>query len=86
MIYTAVLLPIICLFNTSGTSVTAYGSAAARCTIEQMRNLLVWLYFMLVRVNGVYLERFTWLQLSGFVILVAGILIFNEIGIPACLV
>jgi drug/metabolite transporter (DMT)-like permease len=34
IIYTALLIPLAALYNTSGTSVTAYGSAAARCTIE----------------------------------------------------
>jgi drug/metabolite transporter (DMT)-like permease len=34
IIFTAALLPLVCFYNTSGTSVTAYGSAAARCTIE----------------------------------------------------
>jgi hypothetical protein len=34
IVYTILLLPLVCLYNTSGTSVTAYGSAAARCTIE----------------------------------------------------
>lgn len=79
IVYTILLLPLVCLYNTSGTSVTAYGSAAARCTIEQLRNLLVWIYFMAVKVNGIYIEQFTWLQLVGFIILLVGILIFNEI-------
>ena len=59
IVYTLLLLPLICFVNTSGTSVTAYGSAAARCTVEQLRNLLVWIYFMCIRVNGIYLEHFT---------------------------
>ena len=58
IVYTLLLLPLVCFYNTSGTSVTAYGSAAARCTIEQLRNLLVWIYFMIVKVNGDYLEDF----------------------------
>lgn len=73
------MLPLVCFYNTSGTSVTAFGSAAARCTIEQLRNLLVWIYFMIFKVQGKYLEHFSWLQLSGFAILLFGILIFNEI-------
>ena len=77
--FTILLLPLVCFYNTSGTSVTAYGSAAARCTIEQLRNLLVWVYFMVIRVNGKCLESFTWLQLFGFVILLFGILVFNEL-------
>jgi hypothetical protein len=34
IVYSVLLLPLICLANTSGLSVTSYGSAAARCTIE----------------------------------------------------
>jgi hypothetical protein len=34
---------------------------------------------MAVKVNGIYIEQFTWLQLVGFIILLVGILIFNEI-------
>ena len=61
IVFTILLLPLICLYNTSGTSVTAYGSAAARCTIEQLRNLIVWIFFLAVRVNGAYIEDFNWL-------------------------
>lgn len=79
ILYTIALLPLVCFFNTSGTSVTAYGSAAARCTIEQVRNLLVWIYFLIVKVNGIKLETFSVIQLFGFIILLFGIMIFNEI-------
>jgi len=34
IIFTFALIPLACFYNTAGTSVTAYGSAAARCTIE----------------------------------------------------
>lgn len=78
-VYSLLLIPLVCIFNTSGTSVTAYGSAAARCTLEQVRNLLVWIYFMIVPVGGIILEFFNFLQLLGFIILITGILIFNEI-------
>ena len=81
IVFTVVLLPLVCFYNTSGTSVTAYGSAAARCTIEQLRNLLVWIYFMIIKVNGRYIESFTVLQLFGFIILIFGILVFNELVI-----
>ena len=77
--FTIALLPLAAFYNTAGTSVTAYGSAAARCTIEQLRNLLVWIYFMIFTVNGERIEKFTWFQLSGFIVLFFGILVFNEI-------
>ena len=51
IVFTIVLIPLVLFTNTSGTSVTAYGSAAARCTIEQLRNLFVWVYFMIFTVN-----------------------------------
>lgn len=78
-VFTLAILPLACLSNTSGTSVTAYGSAAARCTLEQVRNLFVWIYFMFIPVGGILLEEFNILQLFGFIILLAGIFIFNEI-------
>lgn len=56
IIFTIALIPLAAFYNTAGTSVTAYGSAAARCTIEQLRNLFVWIYFMIFRVNGTLLE------------------------------
>lgn len=66
-------------YNTAGTSVTAYASAAARSTIEQLRNLFVWIFFMVFMIQGRYAENFSWIQLSGFGILLLGILTFNEI-------
>jgi len=34
---------------------------------------------MLIPVNGITLEHFTWIQLIGFIVLLLGILVFNEI-------
>jgi hypothetical protein len=79
IVFTIALIPLAGFYNTAGTSVTAYGSAAARCTIEQLRNLFVWIYFMIFTVNGERIEKFTTIQLMGFVVLFFGILIFNEI-------
>ena len=61
IIYTIALIPLAGFYNTAGTSVTAYGSAAARCTIEQLRNLFVWIYFMIFKVNNEIKEIFTWI-------------------------
>jgi hypothetical protein len=59
IIYTLLMMPLICWINTAGIAVTAYGSAAACCTMLQMRNLFIWLYFMIIPVNGIKLEIFT---------------------------
>jgi len=60
-------------------AVTDLGSAAAACTVLQIRNLLVWIYFMIFKVDNVRLEQYTTLQLVGFIVLMLGIIIFNEI-------
>jgi hypothetical protein len=36
---------------------------------------------MIIKVNGAYLERFTVLQLFGFIVLIFGIVVFNELVI-----
>ena len=44
-----------------------------------MRNLFIWVFFILVPVDGIYLEEFSYLQLGGFILLAIGILVYNEI-------
>lgn len=67
-----VLIPII---YGSGLSITKYGSAAQRTTIECARNALIWFFFLVI----VPIEKFTWLQFWGFVVLIFGVLLYNEI-------
>uniref|UniRef100_A0A7S3N6J9 Solute carrier family 35 member F6 n=1 Tax=Euplotes harpa TaxID=151035 RepID=A0A7S3N6J9_9SPIT len=67
----------IAFFNAFGVSVTKYASAAQRSTIDTSRTLLIWVFFLVKPGKGQ--ERFIWLELVGFVLLVAGTLIFNEI-------
>ena len=62
-----------------GLSITKLGSAAQRTTIECARNIIVWVFFMTVPVFGKIIEHFMWLQLLGFVILLLGVLVYNEI-------
>ena len=62
-----------------GLSITKLGSAAQRTTIECARNITVWIFFLTVPVFGKITERFMWLQLAGFVILLLGVLVYNEI-------
>ena len=66
------------LFNGFGVTVTKNASSAQRATIDTARTLLIWVFFMAVSVNGKR-EEFHVLQLFGFVFLVIGTLVFNEI-------
>jgi len=72
----ALLLSIfsIAFLNFFGISVTKYLSATHRTTIDASRVVLVWIVSLVV-----HWEVFQWLQLVGFLILVLGTSIFNEI-------
>ena len=73
----------IAFYNFFGLSVTKYASAAQRATLDISRTVLIWVFFLLYPGQGK--ETFYWLQLIGFVILVLGTLVFNEIIIiPFC--
>lgn len=73
------LICTIAFFNVLGVSITKYASAAQRSTVDTCRTMLVW---------GVQLathkEKFHALQLMGFVVLVIGTVVYNEIVIIPC--
>ena len=69
----------IALFNCVGISVTKYASSPARAVVDTIRTIFVWLFFLLPIVNKCNREHFNWLQLVGFVILVLGTVIYNEV-------
>jgi len=64
----------IAAFNFTGISTTKHASALARSTIAAARTLLVWGFSM-----AVGWEDFVWLQLIGFVFLLFGTLLYNEV-------
>ncbi len=67
----------IAAFNGFGMAVTKFASAAQRSTIDTSRTLLIWVFFLCM--PRPYKEFFHALQLVGFVFLVCGTLLFNEI-------
>jgi len=70
-------------FNFFGLSVTRSVSATSRSTIDTCRTLFIWIVSL-----GLHWETFKWLQIVGFVLLVYGTFLFNDIvGLPwqACL-
>jgi len=69
----------IAVYNYSGISVTKHLSSPARAVLDSMRTITVWLFFLLLPVPADMKETFKWLQLVGFIILLLGTLIFNEI-------
>ena len=65
-------------FNGFGVAVTKNASSAQRATIDTARTLVIWVFFLIFEVYG-NKENFYWLQLGGFLLLVIGTLVFNEI-------
>jgi len=70
----------IALFNFSGLTVTKYSSASARAIIDTLRTIMVWVFFLTMPfVPKRTKETFSFIQLGGFILLIFGSLIFNEV-------
>ena len=54
-----------------------YWTSPVRVVVDNLRIISVWIFFMVV--PTVIQESFHWLQLLGFLVLVLGTLIYNEI-------
>ena len=54
--------------------ITKYASAAQRSTVDTCRTLIIWLVFLFLGK-----EKFLYGELIGFVMLVTGTLVYNEI-------
>lgn len=71
------IIILMAIANTCGITITKYGSSTQRVTIGQAKIIIIWLFFMLY--PGAGHELFSSLELFGFVVLLSGVLIFNEI-------
>ena len=65
------------LFNGFGQLVTKYSSSVNRSLAEQTRTLVIWVFFLIWQGYGH--EEFRPLQLIGFLLVVLGVVFFNEI-------
>lgn len=63
--------------NGLGMIVTKYASAATRVILQQTKTVLVWIFFLLYQGGGH--ENFKVLQLIGFLVLLAGVILYNEV-------
>lgn len=65
--------------------IVKYGSAAQKAMADVLRPIFIWIFFMSVRVYDYetdkydYEEEFSALQLGGYAIIIAGVLVYNEI-------
>ena len=65
-------------FNAFGVTVTKNASSAQRSTIDTSRTVLVWIIQLAIG-SEVFDPKYDFLQLFGFVLLVCGTLVYNEI-------
>ena len=78
-LWSSMVIVVVALSYACGLSITKYGSAAQRTITECARNVVIWIFFMFVPVFGEITDKFSWYQLSGFLILLFGIFLYNEI-------
>ena len=64
----------IAFFNFFGISITKRISSTTRSTIDSMRTFLIWIVSLIIG-----WETFSWLQIAGFAVLVAGSFVYNEV-------
>ena len=70
----------IAFFNFSGLTISKYASATSRTIVDTLRTIIVWTFFLVMPfVPEKTKETFSWLQLIGFLILILGGVIYNEI-------
>lgn len=64
--------------NGLGMVVTKYASAANRVTLQQSKTVLVWIFFLVIPISRAK-ETFYGLQLGGFIVMLIGVILYNEI-------
>ena len=60
-----------------GMVIIKHTSTANRVTTQQIKHFIVWIFFLIYQGNGN--ETFKILQLDGFILIVLGAIIYNEI-------
>lgn len=67
------------VFNFVGITISKVLSSPARAVLDTIRTIVVWLFFIFPIVDKCHREQFQVLQLIGFIFLILGTVIYNEI-------
>ena len=79
-LYLSMYILSIAFFNFEGLTISKNASATSRTIVDTLRTIVVWTFFLVMPfVPEETKETFSWLQLVGFLILILGGLIYNEI-------
>ena len=80
ILYLLIFILSIAFFNFSGLTVAKYDSSTLRSIIDTLRTIVIWTFFLIMPfVPKETKEKFHWLQLLGFIILILGGAIYHEI-------
>jgi drug/metabolite transporter (DMT)-like permease len=81
LFYVILYICSIALFNFVGISVAKYASSPARAVVDTVRTIVVWGFFLIPFsfVEKSHRETFSYLQLVGFILVVLGTVIYNEV-------
>lgn len=66
-------------FNVFGFSLTKYASSAQRATVDTTRTVVIWVFQLILGAERI--NPMTPLQLVGFLLLIVGTLVYNEIWV-----
>ena len=69
----------ITIYNITGIAVTKYTTATTRAVVDTVRTIFIWVYFLMPFNHEDVRETFNLIQFSGFILLIIGNLIYNEI-------
>jgi hypothetical protein len=73
-VFTLLNICSIAFFNFFGVSVTKHGSAAMRMVLDSLRTMVIWAFSL-----GLKWEKFCYMQIVGFVILLSGTMVYNSV-------
>ena len=79
IVYTFGIMVSIAFFNFCGVTTTKLASAAQRSTVDSSRTVLIWIGSI-----ALGFEDFHWEAIPGFLLLVFGTLLYNEIVVLPC--
>ena len=85
MVYVILFMISTAVSSSLGVIITKLASSPARAVLSTIRTIVVWLFFLLPIVDKCKREVFNFMQLIGFVFLILGTCIFNEIIVVPCL-
>lgn len=73
----------IACFNVFGVALTKYASAAQRATVDTTRTVVIWIFQLIIGQEHLTMPS-SLIQFSGFILLIVGTLVYNEIVIVPC--